>query len=317
MHKVSVIIPCFNSETTIMRCIKSILNQTYNDFEIIVVDDCSTDNSALLVKELCCKYTNITLLKNTENSGPSLTRKNGIMHSESEFIMFCDSDDYYEPSCIEKMIFAAESNGAMVSACNYNIIKGSKIRQHNVLKTENIVNLQHALILPIDSMWCCCFKRTLFDDICFPNIRNGEDMAIIPLLILKSGKISCLEDCLYNYVYQKQSLSNSSSLKVVSNLEDSFQYIFENIQKTYIDEIEFLGIRNLIYGGLLYLFKCSNNKKYATKIISLFDNNFPNWFRNQYIIMLPFHKKLFVLFAKKRLFFLLKVLTFVHGLFVR
>ena len=110
---VTVIIPVFNSSRTIIRCLESVINQTYSDIEIIVIDDGSTDDSIRLLRSYIndknCK--NITILCQ-KNSGPSAARNNGITHAKGEYIAFLDSDDEWYPQKIEKQmnIFRANSN---------------------------------------------------------------------------------------------------------------------------------------------------------------------------------------------------------------
>ena len=91
--KVSVIVPCFNAEKTIERCIKSIINQTYRNFNIIIVDDCSTDNSVSIIRQsIVYFHCKIRLISSKKNVGPSLARRIGILESNSDYLMFCDSD---------------------------------------------------------------------------------------------------------------------------------------------------------------------------------------------------------------------------------
>ncbi len=104
MKTIGVIIPNYNSGIYIKKCLDSLLEQEYKVNEIIVVDDCSTDESTKIVKEYTKKNNNIILLENEKNMGVSYSRNRGIENTKSEYIMFCDSDDWYEKQATKKMM---------------------------------------------------------------------------------------------------------------------------------------------------------------------------------------------------------------------
>lgn len=107
MSKVSVIIPCYNAAAYIDRCFKALENQTYKDFDVIVVDDCSTDNSIEIIEKYrATSKLTITIMKNDINSGPAASRNKGIRKSTAEYITFCDSDDWYEKRFPFKDVFS-------------------------------------------------------------------------------------------------------------------------------------------------------------------------------------------------------------------
>lgn len=110
MIKVSVIIPCYNSYKYMNKCLKSLEDQTFKDFEVIFVDDYSTDNTYNDLKKYL-ENTNLQweLLKNSQNSGPGQSRNNGIEKAKGEFVCFMDSDDWYENNFLEKMYNKAEN----------------------------------------------------------------------------------------------------------------------------------------------------------------------------------------------------------------
>ncbi|ENA3446249.1 glycosyltransferase family 2 protein [Yersinia enterocolitica] len=100
-HKISVIIPCYNAEKTIISAIESVIDQTYPTFEIICVDDCSTDNTVELIK---CKFSNVIVMENRVNSGPAKSRNRGMEAASGDFIAFLDSDDVWYPNKISVQI---------------------------------------------------------------------------------------------------------------------------------------------------------------------------------------------------------------------
>ena len=145
-----------------------------------------------------------------------------------------------------------------------------------------------------------------------PNLRNGEDMAVIPLMMLKSGRFAFVDDCLYNYVCRPGSLSLSASATVVRSLEASYAHILANKPEGYDTEIEFLGIRNLLYGALLNHFKYTRDRKKPSEILSDFEKTHPAWHKNPYLKEMPRYKRIFLHFAKHRFFFGARLLAQLH-----
>ena len=121
MPKVSIIVPIYNSEKYMEKCIDSILNQTLNDIEIILVNDGSTDSS-LEIAERYKQRDKRVIIINQINSGPSIARNNGIKIATGKYIGFVDSDDYIEKTMYEKLFEVADNNKVNVAMCNYNEI---------------------------------------------------------------------------------------------------------------------------------------------------------------------------------------------------
>lgn len=123
MKKVSIIVPLYNSEKTIEKCINSITKQTYKNIEIIIVNDGSTDDSQKIIEQLEKKDIRIKTL-NQQNSGVSVARNNGITNSTGDYIMFIDSDDWIDDNCVEKLVKTI--NEKKVDAVRYNYIKENR-----------------------------------------------------------------------------------------------------------------------------------------------------------------------------------------------
>ena len=116
MSKVSIIIPVYNAEKTLCRCLDSLVVQTYEDVEIILVNDGSVDSSRNICETYRDKYSQIILI-NQENAGPATARNVGIDSASGKYISFVDADDYVECGMIEEMVNAAETNHAEMVIC--------------------------------------------------------------------------------------------------------------------------------------------------------------------------------------------------------
>jgi len=118
MFKFSVIVPVYNASQTIERCVDSLVNNSNNDLQIILIEDCSKDNSWALCQELSQKYSFVTALHNQQNRGVSFTRNRGIAAAAGEYILFCDSDDYWDIEYLEIFRNAIKS-GHHFAICGY------------------------------------------------------------------------------------------------------------------------------------------------------------------------------------------------------
>lgn len=322
MPYVSVIIPCYNASSYIHKCLKALEEQIFRDFEVILVDDCSTDETFSCI-ERYQENSNLKLryLRNERNMGPSITRKRGIDVSTAKYIAFCDNDDWYEPNYLDLMVQKACENDADMVFCGYQTVseKKEKVKKNSHLlpTIPSQSTIQNILQLPIDSLCVTMVKRSIIEGIDFPDLRNGEDMAILPVLITQSQSFGVINQCLYNYLYRENSASMKSNDKVVQALVKSFAYVEANISDKYKEQLEIIGIRNLIYGGLLSLFKYSYNVGKAKEILSDFEAKYPAWKGNRFIKELPIHKRIFLKFADKKFYVGLKVLSIIHSLLVR
>ena len=132
--KVSVIIPSYNSEKTINKCLKSILRQSYKNYEVIIVNDGSTDNSKQLINDLVGNNDAFHII-NQKNSGSSEARKTGLRHmsDDSSYFCFCDSDDYLDEDFLLKMIFSADKYDADIVQCDFTRFIGKfKLNTHKL-----------------------------------------------------------------------------------------------------------------------------------------------------------------------------------------
>ena len=316
--KVSIIVPCFNVAEFIEKTIQSFANQTLNDFEVIFIDDLSTDDSFNVINNYIKKYKlNGYVVKNSTNTGPSLARKMGIDMAQGDYCAFCDSDDWYDAQYLEFLYDATLNQKNDIVFCNYRVVysNGKILERDSIGDVSDFKNKHCVLTIGIDSLCTGLYRRILLKDIIFPKMRNGEDMAILPILIATASEFGFVKKPLYNYFHRAGSLSTSHSVQVLSNLKYSFDFICSNIDKNnYGVEIEYLGIRNYLYSVVLSSLKLNLNKKEITKIISSFEDRFPLWKKNKYIKILPTYKRVFIMGVYYRWFYFLKILSKIHTL---
>lgn len=228
--QLSIIVPVYNVEKFLDKCLSSILSQTFTEFELILVDDGSTDGSG----EICNRYAesdNRIHVIHKKNGGLSSARNQGIITARGEYIGFCDSDDWVEPDMYKELMSAALNENADIAICRLQRITS----QGNILDTigyTNYCTLDNCTatkeILRDEPMPSYAvnkvYKRTLFKRIEYPLDRYFEDTATTYKLISRANKIAITPYVGYNYLYNPDSLSNNKSIdysKVVKREYDN------------------------------------------------------------------------------------------------
>lgn len=264
---ISVIVPVYNSEKTLDRCLNSILNQTFSDFEIIIVNDGSFDNSIKVIQKFVEKDSRIKLI-NQVNKGLGAARNIGIKNAKGKYIACVDSDDYIDFEMLEKMYNSIElqkSDMAICQADNVLFEKGKFVKSlgayiipisENLISGQEAVKLQINYIIPIlfNSVCFKLVKRSFFteDNIWFPEgHRYAEDTPTSVGLMLNSKSISLVKENLYFYVHEGESLTSSYSLKKANDIYLDIQDIIR-----YIESYNYSGtVANFIQGMLFPMMK--------------------------------------------------------------
>ena len=120
---VTIVIPCYNVAKYIKRCIDSLVDQSFQKFKVILVDDKSTDDTYQYLLQLqATSGLDIMVWQNSCNSGPAVSRNKGILEADTKYITFCDSDDWYEPDFLKTMVSLLEDNAADMAFCGYKVV---------------------------------------------------------------------------------------------------------------------------------------------------------------------------------------------------
>lgn len=320
MGLISVIIPCYNGSVFIENCLDSLEQQSSGEFEVIIIDDCSTDNTVDVFDSIRKKYHfPIKFLRNKENSGPSYSRKIGAKKSSNPYLAFCDVDDIFTECFVEEVSKSIMNNNPDMVIFGYNMILPNGIkRPHRFTQTDILVASKEQLFLTgINSLWNIVIKKELFLSVEHPDLRNGEDMAVIPLFLAKANIANILSSALYNYVSRPNSISNTSNMKVVKSLLASYNHVRHYMPKGLEVFEEYIGVSRVLYGTILNLFKIGYNRKEAIEIANTFTNYYPNWRSNRYIKELPLTRKIFVWFIGHNLTLMPWLMTKIHTLMIR
>ena len=315
MALISVVIPCYNAGSYICGTLEALEKQTFRDFNVILVDDCSGDDTAQVIADYAAQsQMEIIYAKNEQNAGPAVCRNHGIGLSDATYICFCDSDDWYDEDYLSSMVEMAQNTQADMTFCGYRVAfaDGKQPLEHPLPTKAGALDKEGVLLLNVDSLWCLMIKRNLAAQFPLPNLRNGEDMAVLPVWMMHAQRFAAVPQAMYNYLLRKDSLSNKTSMRVVDSLVASFAYIQQNAEEAYRPQITYIGIRNLVYGALLNLFKYCDDVQRAKQILDDFEQAFPDWKNNPYIGKLPLFKRIFVKLAAERQLGLVRAMCRVH-----
>ncbi len=219
---ISVIVPVYNVEKYLDECVESILNQTYTNFELLLIDDGSTDNSGKMCDDLAKKDPRIKVL-HQENQGLSATRNNGIKVSKGELLYFIDSDDYIDKNLFKDCVDSFKNNDVEIvifgttKISNGKELKTSDVKDYGV--TSNIFALTQLLKGDINNYTCGkMYKRCVLHDIVFPVGYHFEDIGIMYKIFLNAKNVYFIEKSYYYYRVNPNSIVGKMSDKSLSDL---------------------------------------------------------------------------------------------------
>lgn len=226
MPKVSVLVPVYNVERYISRCLESLLRQTMYDIEIIVVDDCSPDSSMCIVKELASTDKRIKMIRHKQNMGLMWTRRTGYMAAKGDFITFCDSDDHLPLDALENLYTKALETGADIICGNFVRVSVDKkeIIKQNELRYGNKPEYVYKALLRKEFQHNLCgklFKTSLLQNYVYQtyeHMTNGEDGCLFYQIVQHVNKVEVIDSSVYYYV---QNLESSTQKRLNENAINS------------------------------------------------------------------------------------------------
>ena len=236
---ISVIVPVYKVEKCIHKCIESIINQTYDNLEIILIDDGSPDNCPKICDEYALRDNRIKVI-HQENKGLSSARNKGIELAKGEYIGFVDSDDYIETSMFQDLYNAIVENNVDISICNFYVIN-DKTKEKNVKnscenKQYNKMEALKEILLDthIQSYaWNKLYKRNLFEDVKYPVGKKYEDIGTTFYLFERSNKIQYIGKPEYNYLNREDSIvfnyNEQTIIDYIDIIIERYKYVEKNL----------------------------------------------------------------------------------------
>jgi len=313
--KVSVIVPVYNVENYLSKCLDSLLAQTWQNIEIVVVDDGSTDHSTKIIQKYSENYPDKIKAFTKENGGLSDARNYGIDRATGDFLGFVDSDDYVSETMFEEMLDLAGKHHAEMVICNI-----QKVDEHGSVtqKLTQIPNMPEKIELNnnfsvfSDLSYFACnklFRKELFAHKRFKKGVHFEDIQLIPQLLLECKTLAHTQNFHYQYLERTDSITKTHNergldiLKAVEDVEEVFQSSLYSSEKK-----ELLGFQILqgVYSYLAYLAFVKNenlfyrmsddlDKFMRKRGVKIKDILTYNRFGKNYILSLPLKKMIFYL----------------------
>lgn len=295
IDKISIIIPCYNASKTIDKCLNSLINQTYNNMEIICINDNSKDNTLEKLKT----YKNIIIINNKKNIGPAASRNKGLDKASGKYIGFVDADDYVDKTMYETMVSYIKKDVDMIACSRINITKKGNTE---IIHKDQIIN-SHNFSKTSNYIWDKLFKKEIIDEY---KIRFNDKYSyaedfdfLLKYKYYSKGKIRIINKPLYFY-------NADSDNSITNSYQDNLMHIID-VQK---EEISFFKKENMFdkyYNELLTMstafyvrrvreFKKYNNKELQKRFVDEFLNFFEYNFKDDY-------KKSINHFTGKNMFF--------------
>lgn len=288
MPKVSVIVPVYNVENYITKCLDSLVNQTLGDIEIIVVNDGSTDNSHEIIKKYEEKYENIIYLKK-DNGGLSDARNYGMKRATGKYIAFLDSDDFVDNTIYEKMYLKAEVENADYVECDFYWAYPTKDGNDYKLKKDigyRYKNTEEMIAFARVCAWNKLIKRDIIKSE-FPKGLKYEDIEFFYELVPNINKFAFIEEPLVYYIQREDSLANKQDystgqvFNVLNNTLDFYKKV--ELYEMFENSLEYAYIRILFCSSLKRIAKIQDKVAREKLFFETWQNvntRFPEWKKN-------------------------------------
>lgn len=307
----------YNSFDLMERYFDSLKNQTYKDFEVIIVDDCSSDDSYKKLEEYAVKSDlNITVCQTPYNSGPGKARNLGMDKASGEWLTFIDNDDWVSNDFLEKIENVLKENEVHCVIYDYYIQKDNersvarsmyKGDSGSVTVAECMIYVRNHTVGKFYKLAECREKN-----IRFPHLRRCEDVAFVVRAIEACGSAYYLSEPLYYYYQRSTSLSNNKNLDE-SDMILAFSILEDKLSEKYSRELKEKSVPDLLYGVLLMMCKVGKSNKIIRSYIDEYEKKYSEWWKCENVKNLGKAKYAFLMATRFRMICIMKALAYVHS----
>lgn len=233
MYKISIIIPIYNTEKYLRRCLDSVCNQTFVDIEIICINDCSTDGSLNILNEYAQKDNRIKIIDFKENRGVAIARNTGIDEAQGEYISFVDADDYVDLDFFEKLYNKAIKTNSKLVVSNVQLETENLQKQNDYIINDILKKIKDQPLYYNQLFWLGLYNSNLLKSNSIKFIENciyGEDRLLPLKAAYYAKKIETVYDTFYHYVRNSSSITKGlKNKKILQSFIFSLKNIFEFI----------------------------------------------------------------------------------------
>ena len=301
MDLVSIVVPCYNMEKYVERCIESLKNQKYKNIEVLMIDDGSKDNTGKIIKKAIKGDSRFTYYKKV-NGGLSDARNFGMDRAKGKYICFVDSDDFVHEDYVFDLYNSIKKRKNVISVCYFDRVYDKK---SNLNKIENSI----PFMIKHPAAWNKMYNLQIIQKNNLQFLKGiwYEDLNFFLKLLTNINEFEVVEKSLYYYIQNPTSIMHKVDdriYQIFDCLEDVEKYIKENKKgKTFYDYIEFAYVYHVLVGTI---YRASFFKDFSAedinKIVNRVTDKYPNCWNNQYISSLPFVFKLYIKVLKHKHF---------------
>lgn len=320
MPEVSIIIPIYNAAAYMNDCIASIMKQTVQDFEVILIDDGSLDNSYQLAVEWTKKYPGRIRAYTQENAGQGDARNKGVLYAKGSYIMFADSDDTVSDKFVEEAYQTIKKLDADMAIFDAVVVdeNGKKLQDMKGCQSEETeITLESfpRLLLEFPCPWNKIYKKKLFTEnrLQYPTHMWYEDLAGASMFYTKAWRIAILHKPLYYYMQRTDSVMHSKvsqkNMEILKAVDIILEYYKEQgLYVKFYQELEYLGIYHILIAAAGRTIRGDSKSQFAKQFMEYMDYHFPNWEQNIYIKELSKANRLKLWLLRKKYYRILHVL---------
>lgn len=307
--KLSIIIPVYNVEKYLPRCLDSVLYPNLSDYEIIIVNDGSSDSSPAIAARYAAEHPLLIRLISTENGGLGHARNTGLEYARGEYILFLDSDDRLSGSALPEIMDTLRGD---FDICLFDYCSVNEADQ--VLKTvscaerdgEFSLSQYPELLFQPPNACNKLWRRTLFgDDIRFPDRMWFEDLCTTPKLYLRAGKMLAVHKPWYEYLMRQGSITNSQSigrnLDIITAVDGVIDYYKRmGCYERYKPQLEYMALYHELIASTTRVNLIDRESAVQDKLLEHFTEKFPNYGENPYTQAMGFKLKLLLFLIRRR-----------------
>lgn len=293
MPKASVIVPVYNVEAYLEKCVQSILRQTEQDFELLLVDDGSTDSSGQLCEELAKKDSRIRVI-HQENQGLGGARNTGIREAKGDWLLLVDSDDWIEPEILEKSLEAGLREEADMVMFPFRSVdeEGRELavfRENVPLDRALSLKERKDVLLTAPCAWNKLYRTAFFREtgLAYPSRVWYEDIRTTPKLMALARRMVFLGDIGYNYLQRQGSIMNSGkvarNVEIIEAFDDILPWFREHgLFAEYRQELEHLTVAHILLTSSVRVLRMDHKNPLLGKFRAYVEREFPTYRGNPY-----------------------------------
>ena len=310
--KYSFIVPIYNVEKYLRRCVNSLLAQTFSDYQIILVDDGSTDSSGFMADEYAQNYSDKVQVIHQKNAGLGGARNTGIEAAEGEYLVMVDSDDYISERMLETVdrYLVQYQNDILIFDFIMEEEEGGQTVQHLHGKTPYMQITNRQFLQETPAAWNKVYKASLFKDtdVRYPGRIYYEDIATSPCLGIYASNIGVISEPLYYYIQRECSIIHTKNTKRMTEICAAVKITLEYFKtqgkfEEYKSELEWMTVQHVLCSGVQRILLVQYDREKVHDLYQFVEGYFPEYLKNAYIkeyLAEPGHKRETRIIKKQR-----------------